>query len=74
MTAIKGKLVDFAPGIVILLFLFAAPNIIGSVLTSLMTKILIFALLAMALDIAFGYTGLWSFCHAAIFGVSGYRN
>lgn len=72
MTAIKGKLVDFAPGIVVLLFLIAAPNIIGTALTSLLTKIIIFALLAMSLDIAFGYTGLWSFCHAALFGVGGY--
>ena len=30
--------------------------------------------MAMSLDIAFGYTGLWSFGHAALFGVAAYTN
>ncbi len=41
-------------------------------LVSLLTKILIFGLLAMSLDLVFGYVGLWSFAHAALFGVSAY--
>ena len=37
-----------------------------------MTKILIFALLAMSLDLIWGYTGLWSLGHASLFGVGAY--
>lgn len=38
----------------------------------LTAEILIFALFAMALDLVFGYTGLPSFGHAAMFGTGGY--
>ena len=43
-------------------------------IVSLFTKILIFGLLAMSLDMVFGYIGLWSFCHAALFGVAAYTD
>jgi branched-chain amino acid transport system permease protein len=36
------------------------------------TKILIYALLAMSLDVIYGYAGLFSMGHAACFGVGGY--
>jgi branched-chain amino acid transport system permease protein len=62
----------FALCIVIGLFLTAAPPFIGITYVSLLTKFLIFALLVMSLDIVFGYTGLWSFGHAALFGVGAY--
>lgn len=39
---------------------------------SIMSKVLIFGLFAMSLDIIFGYTGLYSLGHAAFFGVAGY--
>lgn len=39
---------------------------------SVMTKVLIFAVFAMSLDIVMGYTGLFSLGHAAFFGVGGY--
>ena len=58
----------------VLFFLAAGPLFLGTALISLLTKILIFALMAMGLDIAFGYTGLWSFGHAALFGVAAYTN
>lgn len=38
----------------------------------LLTRVLIFALFALALDFVFGYTGLPSFGHAAMFGSGGY--
>jgi branched-chain amino acid transport system permease protein len=38
----------------------------------LLTEVFIFALLAMALDFVFGYSGLPSFGHAAMFGTGGY--
>ena len=72
VASVKERLFHFAPGVVIVLFLMTAPLFISTAMVSLLTKILIFALLAMSLDIAFGYTGLWSFGHAAIFGVGAY--
>lgn len=68
----KAGLVRSAPFIVILVLLIAAPFIFDRVLISLISQILIYGLLAMSLDLIFGYTGMWSFCHAAIFGVAGY--
>jgi branched-chain amino acid transport system permease protein len=67
-------LFHYAPLIVIAAFLGLAPLCIGTALVSLLTKVVIFSLLAMSLDIIFGYTGLWSFAHAAIFGVAAYTN
>ncbi len=72
MTFTKASLVRFAPPIVILLFLITAPSMFDRVFMSLLSQILIYGLLAMSLDLIFGYTGMWSFCHAAIFGVAGY--
>ncbi len=63
---------SFIPAIIVILLLFITPVFIGTGLISLLTKILIYSLLAMSLDIAFGYTGLWSFSHAAIFGAAAY--
>lgn len=54
------------------LFLVVAPQFMGAAPVGLLTKFLIFGLLAMSLDIIFGYTGLWSFGHAALFGVGAY--
>jgi branched-chain amino acid transport system permease protein len=71
-TSAKGRLVNCIPAIVTVAFLLSAPLLLGTAIVSLLTKILIFALLAMSLDISFGYTGLWSFGHAAIFGVAAY--
>lgn len=66
------KLAYFAPVVVVCLFLVGVPWLLGTPLISLMTKVLCFCLLAMSVDIAFGYTGLWTFGHAAIFGVAAY--
>ena len=74
MTLIKERVIRFTPAFVIIALLAGGPLFIGTALVSLVTKILIFALMAMSLDIAFGYTGLWSFGHAALFGVAAYTN
>jgi branched-chain amino acid transport system permease protein len=71
---VKKRVIHFSPAIIIIAFLIIGPLFIGTALVSLLTKILIFALMAMSLDIAFGYTGLWSFGHAALFGVAAYTN
>jgi branched-chain amino acid transport system permease protein len=62
----------FAPVLLVFLFLIAAPWLLDTPIVSLITKVLCFGLLAMSVDIAFGYIGLWTFGHAAIFGVAAY--
>jgi branched-chain amino acid transport system permease protein len=68
----KECLFRFAPYIVVVLFLTTLPTYAGLSLVSLMTKILIYGLLVMSLDLLVGYTGLWSFGHAAFFGIGAY--
>ncbi len=68
----KAQFIRFVPSLALLLLLIAAPSIFDRVFISLISQILIYGLLAMSLDLIFGYTGMWSFCHAAIFGVAGY--
>lgn len=59
------------PAIVFIL-LFAAPPFLSSFLLTLLTQALIYAILAMSLDIILGYTGLASLGHAAYFGLGAY--
>jgi branched-chain amino acid transport system permease protein len=58
--------------IVAFLILATAPALTNSYWTGLFTEILIFAVLAMSLDLLLGYTGLPSLGHAGIFGVAAY--
>jgi branched-chain amino acid transport system permease protein len=55
-----------------LLVLIVAPAVLSSYWVGLMTQMIIFAILAMSLDILVGYTGLPSLGHAGIFGVAAY--
>ena len=66
------QLVRFAPLIVTGILLVILPLILPGYMQSLMTRMLIFAIFAMSLDLIFGYTGLISLGHAAYFGVSAY--
>jgi branched-chain amino acid transport system permease protein len=54
------------------LVLVALPPLYSSYWITLLTQMLIFAVLAMSLDILLGYTGLSSFGHAGFFGAAGY--
>ena len=54
------------------LLLLAAPATLSSYYLGLLTKMLIFALFAMSLDVLLGYTGLPSLGHVAYFGVGAY--
>src|SRR5205085_10243947 len=56
----------------VILLLVAAPGVFSSYWIGLLTQMLIFAILAMSLDILLGYTGLPSLGHAGIFGVAAY--
>ncbi|MGD0917105.1 MAG: branched-chain amino acid ABC transporter permease [Thermodesulfobacteriota bacterium] len=74
MERIKDQLIHFTPAMALVVLLTTAPAWIDISIMSLLTKIMIFGLLAMSLDVVFGYVGLWSFCHAALFGVAAYTN
>jgi len=60
---------SYAVGVLILVVL---PPFLPVYFQGIMTKILIFAMAAMSLDIVFGYAGLWSLGHAAFFGSAAY--
>ena len=57
---------------VALLALFVAPPFLSSFLLSLLTQAVIYAILAMSLDIILGYIGLASLGHAAYLGLGAY--
>lgn len=68
----RNKLTDWIPLVFVLLLLIIWPVFANRALTGLLTKILIFALLAASLDFIMGFGGLWSFCQGALFGVGAY--
>jgi branched-chain amino acid transport system permease protein len=55
-----------------LLFVMVLPFIFTGYKTSIATEILIFAILAMSIDILAGHSGRTPLCHGAIFGVATY--
>lgn len=57
---------------IILLILIVSPPYLSSFLLTLLTQSLIYAILAMSLDLLLGYTGLPSLGHAAYFGIGAY--
>ena len=57
---------------IIFLLLLIAPPLLSSFLLTLLTQALIYAIMAMSLDIILGYTGLASLGHAAYFGLGAY--
>lgn len=58
--------------IVVLLALVCAPFILSPFHVDLTTRVLIFAVLAMSLQVIYGYAGMISLGHAAFFGAGGY--
>jgi branched-chain amino acid transport system permease protein len=58
--------------VAMLTLLIVLPEVLRSYYLALVTKMLIFALFAMSLDLLLGYTGLASLGHAAYFGVAAY--
>lgn len=59
-------------GILVLAALVAAPCVLPNYYVSVATQILIFAVLAMSVDILAGFAGRTPLCHGAIFGTSTY--
>lgn len=66
------RLIGYGPHIAGTLILTVLPLLLSSPLQSLMTKVLIFSVFAMSLDLLIGYTGLFPLGHASFFGVAGY--
>jgi len=58
--------------IVAVLFLFVIPQTVDSSMLSLLTRGLIFGMFAMGYDFMYGYSGMVSFGHAALFGIGAY--
>lgn len=54
------------------LFLFVIPTFLETTLISILTRGLIFGLFAMGYDFMYGYSGMVSFGHAALFGIGAY--
>jgi branched-chain amino acid transport system permease protein len=68
----REKLIRYSPYIIAGIIFIVLPPLFPTYIHSLLTKILIFAIFAMSLDIIMGYIGLPSLGHAAFFGVAGY--
>ena len=58
--------------LLLLVVVAAVPVVLSPYWVGLMTQMIIFAILAMSLDILLGYAGLPSLGHAGIFGVAAY--
>jgi len=63
---------SLAGALAVLALLIALPDVVRGYYVALATKMLIFALFAMSLDLLLGYTGLASLGHATYFGVAAY--
>ena len=60
------------PAIVILVLLLVLPTFVPSYIQSLVTKMMIFALFGVSMNILWGFEGIPTFGHAAYFGFGGY--
>jgi branched-chain amino acid transport system permease protein len=72
MAGHSRRVVRYAVPLLGVLLLVLAPPFFTSYWVGLLSQMLIFAILAMSLDILLGYTGLPSLGHAGIFGVAAY--
>jgi urea transport system permease protein len=68
----SGHLSRFGPPIILLLLLLAAPLVLSDFRINLLGKILTFAILALSLDLIWGYAGMLSLGHGVFFGLGGY--
>jgi branched-chain amino acid transport system permease protein len=68
----QTKLMKYVPYLFVIVLLLVVPPFTGTYFQGMFTKVLIFAIFAMSLDITMGYTGLVSFGHAAFLAMAGY--
>ncbi|PKB73212.1 MAG: urea ABC transporter permease subunit UrtC [SAR202 cluster bacterium Io17-Chloro-G7] len=62
----------FAPALLLAILLFAAPMVLSDFRINLLGKILTFAILALSLDLIWGYAGMLSLGHGVFFGLGAY--
>jgi branched-chain amino acid transport system permease protein len=65
-------LASLVAALAVLVLLLALPHMLRQYYLGLVTRMLIFALFAMSLDLLLGYAGLASLGHAAYFGIASY--
>ncbi|MBW2609477.1 MAG: branched-chain amino acid ABC transporter permease [Deltaproteobacteria bacterium] len=68
----QEQLVRLLPYIFGLLLFTMFPLLVPTYLQTMITKVFVFAIFAMSLNLIWGYTGLTSLGHAAYFGIGGY--
>ena len=68
----QAQQIRIAIGLLVLIAALVAPFAVGPFWMTLLTQILIFGLLALAVDLLLGHAGLFSVCHASFFAVSAY--
>lgn len=63
---------SYSPYLGCMIILLALPPFLSSYFLSMITKVLIFGIFCLSLDLILGYTGLLSLGHAAFMGTAGY--
>lgn len=69
---VSEQITRFAPVLILALLLFAAPVVLSEFRTKLLGEILAFGILALSLDLIWGYAGMLSLGHGVFFGLGGY--
>lgn len=69
---VPDQMGKFAPVIILAVVLLAAPLVLSDFRVNLLGKILAFAILALSLDLIWGFAGMLSLGHAVFFGLGGY--
>src|SRR5689334_8265703 len=62
----------WVPLVALAIALFAAPSFLDEFRLNLLAKFLTFAIVALGLDLVWGYTGMLSLGHGVFFGLGGY--
>ena len=70
----RSRLIKYSPYFICLLAFVVLPSILPQYLQSMITKIVIFSIFALSLNLLWGYTGLISLGHATYFGVGAYTS
>lgn len=68
----REQIMRFAPAILLAIILLAAPLVLSDFRTNLLGKILTFGILALSLDLIWGYAGMLSLGHSVFFGLGAY--
>ncbi|TVY08565.1 urea ABC transporter permease subunit UrtC [Paenibacillus cremeus] len=72
ISALSNNKIKIALSLILLLILLLAPTLLSEFRLSLLGKFLAYAVLAMGLDLIWGYTGILSLGHGVYFGLGAY--